>query len=240
LGTRLFALAALIPAAIFADQMQFVSANGSIIGNYYISPYTGKDLTLNSQLTLYCLDFNHDVTFGQVWAANVASLSPANLSGYQYGTGSPVFVTAPVMDLFARYEAAAWLFTQSLATANARWQGVYQYAAWALFLDPSHQSQYNSSLGSVNLVDPGTLHTFQLDVTQALNAALDSNNYGSVNLALWNVVSPQNAGQRDSVQEFLSPAAVPEPSTVVLLATVALLIGWLAFRRQRAGSVQQG
>jgi hypothetical protein len=224
---------ALLPSAARADEMVFEGVNGVAYGGFYVSPYSAADTTLGTTIQLYCLDFNHDVNFGQQWTAHIQDLSAANVGSYQYGANNTTFVTAPGLGLFERYEAAAWLFSQEGSAPTARVLGIYEYAAWALFLDTAHESQYENALNSVNDTDPVTHNTFQFDVQQALNAALDPANYGTVNLANWQVVTPDPAGLASSVQEFLTPT--PEPSATIF--TGATLIGLALLWRRRLNRI---
>jgi hypothetical protein len=143
----------------------------------------------------------------------------------------------PNFDVFLRYKAAAWLFSQEVITPGTRALGIYEYAAWELFLNPAHAATFNSALGSIDSVDPVTHHTFQFDVGQALTSAQIAANYNSVDLTQWKLVSPVPPGKADSVQEFLTP--VPEPSAVVLLVTVIWLAG-LIFACERRRRVRKG
>lgn len=232
--TKLLLWAALIPGAAYADQMHFDGANGAAFGGFYVSPYTATDQTLNHQIALYCLDFNHSIDFDQTWSADINTLEASNLSKFQYG-GSTDFVvdpSDPAFDVFSRYKAAAWLFSQEGSAPGQRVLGVYQYAAWELFLEHSHQSEFNTALASIDSIDPVTNHTFQYDVDQALMAAQIGGNYNSTDLSQWRVVSPVPAGRTDSVQEFLTP--VPEPSAILLLSSTILIGGFVAVRRRKS------
>ena len=143
----------------------------------------------------------------------------------------------PNFDVFSRYKAAAWLFSQEVTIPGTRALGIYEYAAWELFLDPAHASSFDTALGSIDSVDPITNHTFQFDVGQALTSAQIATNYNSIDLSRWELVSPVPPGKPDSVQEFLTP--VPEPSAAVLLVTVIWLAGLIfacARRRRNPGS----
>src|ERR1700676_2939769 len=78
-----FLLLAALQALAFADQMKFVDVNGPgtggapfpadwYNGQYYVSPYYGADLTTGkSNILLFCVDFNHDVTFNEIWDATI-------------------------------------------------------------------------------------------------------------------------------------------------------------------------
>src|SRR5271166_3298818 len=71
--------------------MQFTGVNGANNGVYYVSPYTG---TMNygtaaaQTVGLFCDDINNEVSIGEVWNANVTSLSSSNFSNTRYGNGS--------------------------------------------------------------------------------------------------------------------------------------------------------
>src|SRR4030081_1400831 len=89
----LWVLAALLLSTPFAQAdstttMQFTGVNGANNGVYYVSPYTG---TMNygtssaQAVVLFCVDINNEVSFNQVWTANVTSLASGNFSNTRYG-----------------------------------------------------------------------------------------------------------------------------------------------------------
>jgi hypothetical protein len=78
-----FALAA--TGAAFADDMTWASPGNNTWSIFYISPYTAVDTTTGQTLTLFCIDYNHDISPPNNWQANVTPLSTANLSQYQFG-----------------------------------------------------------------------------------------------------------------------------------------------------------
>src|SRR5580693_5269603 len=82
----------------------FVGVNGTADWGYYIGPYTG---TLDGNLvTLYCVDFANEVTFGEQWEANLTLLSSGDLSNTRYGGA------VDVPNALQLYLEAAWLTTQ--------------------------------------------------------------------------------------------------------------------------------
>src|SRR5437879_12537820 len=84
----LWVLAALLLSTPFAKAdsttMQFTGVNGANNGVYYVSPYAG---TMNygtssaQSVVLLCDDINNEVSFTQVWTANVTSLASILASG---------------------------------------------------------------------------------------------------------------------------------------------------------------
>ena len=94
--------------------MQFTGVNGANDGMYYVSPYTGTMNygTSNAQtVVLCCDDINNEVSFGQVWNANVTSMASGNFSNTRYGNGSVnpnLGATSPLK----LYEEGAWLVSQ--------------------------------------------------------------------------------------------------------------------------------
>lgn len=140
----LAALFFVAPAIAHADgtavNMVFTGVNGVNDGSYYVSPYLG---TMNGNaVTLYCVDFNNDVTFGQTWQANVTQLASDNLSNTRYGG---------VADAQVLYEEAAWLSTQFAANPQSDWVAI-QYAMWDLFDSnaPSTGAAYWLNLAALN------------------------------------------------------------------------------------------
>jgi hypothetical protein len=140
-----------------ADTMVWQNASGLTWSNVYSSPYYVTDQTTNQYLTLFCLDFNHEINPPTQWAANLNLLSPSNLGQFQYGgsypnTPGPAFTGddpgdghAVTMqqgsDAYHRYLEAAWLFTNmsgAQAQSDTNDVLVSQVAAWLLFVDQDH------------------------------------------------------------------------------------------------------
>src|SRR5690242_7529827 len=168
---------AVLPWCGFADQMKFVDVNGpgpngapypadAYHGNFYVSPYYGKDLTTGQDnIVLFCLDFDHEINVNQQWNATVHEIPStqgafdATASSFQFGnvpssTSGPSFAqpvpTGQTISLnsWQRYQVATHLFNQELSllgptlqstsAAFSRDRAVYQYAVWEVFLENSY------------------------------------------------------------------------------------------------------
>jgi hypothetical protein len=217
-----------VPAAL-ADQtpvtITFMGVNGINDGTYYVSPYYGT-MTNNGQntaVTLFCVDFNNEVTWNQSWQANVTPLGSNDFSNTRFGNPADVALlsaTDPYLSTFTPaqlYEQATWLttqFDQFLFTDPSQVVAL-QYAIWDLF----------APNGPTNAAAQGWIGQAQ-------------QNYNSINLNNFEIVTNVSplylTGQ---VQEFIVPT--PEPGTITLLGAGLFVILWMGFRRAKSagGSV---
>jgi hypothetical protein len=164
-------------------------------------------------VVLFCDDINNEVSFSQVWTANVTSLASGNFTNTRYG--NPLVNTGLSTNPYASsaamlYEEAAWLVTQFSSHP-----GDYvslQYALWNLM------SPNNPNAGS------------GIAVTNWL--ALAAAGYTTINPANFLIIT--NNGQlayTSQVQEFFV-VTTPEPATFLLV--LVGVVGWmflLLFRR---------
>jgi PEP-CTERM motif-containing protein len=214
-----------VPAA-FADSapvmMTFSGVNGINDGAYYVSPYMGI-MTANGQsslVTLFCDDFNNEVTWNQTWQANVTPLSSGDLSNTRYGNSHDVALLIGTNPYYATYSPAQ----------------LYAQAAWL-----------TSQFGQYLFADPGQVIALQyaiwdlFDTNAPSNSAAQSwilsaqQNYGSANLYNFEVVT--NVGPlclTGQVQEFI--VQTPEPATFALLGVGLLAILVLGRRRPTGAS----
>jgi hypothetical protein len=201
-------------------QMMFTGVNGANNGVYYVSPYAGimNYKTPSAQtVVLFCDDINNEVSWNQVWDANVTSLASGNFSNTRYGNGN-VNPNLVVMNINPQtlYEQAAWLVTQF-----ASHPGDYvslQYALWDLMTPNAEPLNFANA--------DGTTVAQWLDLAAA--------NYGQINPANFMIIT--NTGTlayTGQVQEFI--VQTPEPATAVLLL-IGVVSMFLLIRRSQQQS----
>src|SRR5690606_26999179 len=120
---------------------------GTVTGfGYYVGPYQGIVLSQPGTPTidLYCVDFLHRISVGQVWTANVSSLA-GSLALTRGGDAA--------YDLYLR---AAWLISQYAVSSPTEWKNI-NATIWNLFAgsapDPTTsywQAQADANYQSVN------------------------------------------------------------------------------------------
>lgn len=162
-------------------------------------------------------------------------------------------------DSYTRYLEAAWLFTELAASdPQSSLAVVAQVAAWDLFVNSSNLPVLANLIQLTNQQEGDTYYFHDyvdstsptpdasgLDFEQAVDYALDAAQAAVVtndtfNGSGWNIVTAdptwvEGAGDTIPAQEFLSPNAtppVPEPSAIILLATVAGMVGFGKYRRK--------
>jgi hypothetical protein len=207
----------LTPACLFADTLtlDWVSPGNNPVGYFYVSPYLAEVQSPAQLLTLYCIDFGHEVAPPYEWHAQIFNLDYNDVPNLQYGS-VPGWTQAAA---WTKYKTAAWLINQSShvigsGSAALHQEAVDQYAAWEVFItNPSEWDLFYASVGA-----SGDSH-FGSEIAAAYNSAVNAVDNGWQPVG-WEVVTPYPAGRPDSTQEFLVDP-VPEPSAVLLIATVA-------------------
>ena len=263
LGLLALLLAGSVGSALaddFGVSMQFdgvlnPSATWAGPEDVYVSPYTATDLSTNlaSDITIYCLDWNHDIGFGQTWTADFISLNPSSsdLSDLYYynstnayelqNTGTLNPVTLDQTQMYDRYLKAAWLFSQiqalgTLNSTNATTQAELNVAAWTLFLDASPVSGGNpggstsTSAFATDIKNTSPSPTFAQDVYADLQNAQTAV-LGGYAAPGWYAVTPYNKtpGSGDVTQEFLAydPTETSNQDPVVPEPQAIILFGTL-------------
>lgn len=215
---RVLVLLAAATGCAFPDDMQWIGPWGGTWTNAYTSPYYATDD--GTPVTIFCLDYNHEIAPPYDWFANVNPLELDNLSKFQFG-GS-------YSDAYQRYVEAAWLFTQAeaaLTASDTNAVTAYQVAAWTLFVDGDHLDGLNANIAVTGIGG---------EVDQAVHDAQGAFTSGW-SAAGWDVVTGDSGKNGEIVQEFLllDPPSVPEPSAVILLGTVLLILGFALRRSKR-------
>jgi hypothetical protein len=117
-------LLCLFGATSFADDLHWLDAGNNVWSIFYVSPYTAKDSTIGKQLSLFCMDYNHDIAPPMDWQANLTPLvapgpNPgANLPAYQFG-GSYPNVLPPYTTAANAYAFQSETYTHNSATVTA-------------------------------------------------------------------------------------------------------------------------
>ena len=246
MSRRLYLLAAVlatVPFSLMADNvtLTLTSPGNNPSGYYYVTPYQATVQGSGQVLSLYCIDFNHDVSVGQTWNAVLQPLTSANVATTsQYGAPDPL---NPLdSNAWQDYSTAAFLIDELISAPSAYWQAVYQYAAWEIFLPDGNSSSMitadtNAYQASVVKAEAqyGTGTTFAKDIASAYTAATAAVQSGYMPTG-FDLVTSVPYGLANSVQEFLVKVPpVPEPSSIILLLTAGFAAVLVA-RRKRASA----
>jgi hypothetical protein len=194
----------LFAAGASADPVNvtLTGVNGASAFGYYVGPYYG---TIDgSPVTLYCVDFANEVSFGESWEANLTLLSSGDLSNTRWGgaVGLPNALTL--------YAEAAWLTMQY--ASNPSDYGDIQGTIWQLF-DPSAPSPSSDSWAVLAAANYQSVNLSNFEVVTNVSPVLPT-------------------GQIQEF--LVDPPSVPEPSALLLLATAAALALWFVARRRSA------
>ena len=177
-------------------------------------------------VTIFCVDFLHEVTFNQTWTANVSPLA-----GGLSLTREPAGV--------AGYRKAVWLADQFSRQDPQYWGGI-QSAIWAIFGAPGFDGNPVKTASQQPIANDAHNAVYWTNQADAFAA---SSAYGAYDYGQWAVITATGAAglrQGGGPQEFVARVqAVPEPGTLVLVAAGAGLAG-LAVRRRAGGDAEEG
>lgn len=196
-------------------QASFTGVNGTVAFDDYVGPYYGT--LAGDAVTLYCVDFNNEVSFGENWMANLSHINtPSDLANTRYGG---------MMNSVALYQEAVWL-TRQYALNPASGYGDIQATIWQLF-DP---------------FAPTPSSNYWLTQAQAHYVSTDFSNF----LVVTNVGPVTRTGQVQEFLTVIDPSspaygdispanteAVPEPKLIgaIVIALIALAFGIRRFRQ---------
>ena len=230
----------------FADSFYFASAGSVTWNGVYVNPYQAVDNsgTLENPLTVYCDDWNTDFSGNPTWNADVYALTAANVSHFKYANPTSDYTLAlnagqlvatletnpPTWSPLQRYLEAAWLDEQwrnIIGTSAATTDTQIELAAamWTLFVNTDHVD------GLVGAINSSGYATEVLDYIQQAEHAVTPVGQGGFGYIAsgWDVIVPVD--NSFPMQEFL--VHTPEPSAMILLATVIGYLGFMKFRRKR-------
>jgi hypothetical protein len=226
------------------DQIKLVNTGDNVVaywGGVYIGPYNGQLVSDPTQpmFTMYCIDYTHSISRGQVWTVNESNLAGGDLTQTRLGDGSlGVYSQAAYLaSLFDSWDVLASVSydggTHTFGTyfgGNKRymWSGIHA-AIWKLTSGGAAPS---------NGMADGVALPF---LTYA--SLMSTSGFGGMNLAEWSVLTPLDKDSRYSAQEMLVRTTVttvtPEPETYLLLGTGMLFLFAMA-RRKRIGEICEG
>ncbi len=203
-----------------------VTGFGVYVGPYQLqfnpSPFSG--LPGQPILDAFCVDFGHEVSIGQTWTARVTSMG--DLDGIHQYTRQGILIPGDVLMAQRNYLASAWLATQMTSTNTSDWQW-YHGAIWHIMGAGGNEvletgepffDRYNP------LVDKSS-------IDQKVSDAL-TYGYQRVSGDDWVIVTPSpDFATTTSAQEFITRNVVPEPATLILLASGLLALGLVAYFR---------
>ena len=222
--TRIAALALTMSLGFAAPasasvQFKFINAGTVTAFGYYVGQYAGYEGSpVNANVVLNCVDFFHHISNGQIWNANLTSLSS------NAGIG-----TATRFNSLMAYRQAAWLTTQYVTAPNAATVGDIQATIWRLFPGSSTPPAPNSN---------AWLLASQAYVTANPNGSTYANYYVVTDV---NAHLPNGSDNPNSVQEFMiyddtfnpNVTPTPEPATMMLVATGLLGFAGVRLRRRK-------
>lgn len=200
------------PVIAQTETIKFTSGGSTTWNGYNVGPYQAQVLSQPGSPTIdvYCVDFQHTVSAGQVWDAtysNVMGDLSNTRAGALYGTD----------DARIMYQQAAYL-TTFYAGASTGETGAINSAIWNIFFAGApdkggsgvNSSSYWLGQASANYLTSGIDYSTFAVVTD-------------VNFA--------NGGR----QEFLTRVtATPEPSTYLMMASGLMGLAGLGYRRRRS------
>jgi hypothetical protein len=213
----LFVLFGCLPALASPIQFTFTGVNGANAFGYYVGTYYGQ--FDSSIVPLYCDDFANDVSFGEVWQANLTTITTgSDLSATRYGT---------VTNALQLYQEIAYLDSQFAVQPTSEYADL-QATIWDIFnpkISPKPSSNYWLKQAEKNF---STIAFDSFRVVTNIGPVLQT---GQVQEFL-TVLTPAQIART-------TVAAVPEPSTITLMVQTGLVAGgllFIRFRRKRGAS----
>lgn len=222
------------------DQIKLANTNDAVVaqwGGVYLGPYTGQLVSdpTTPMFTMYCVDFEHTIRYGQVWTVNESNLASGDLSQTRLGnpglgTYSQIAYLASLFDSWDLLAAEAYdgttTFSSYFGTSNASnkkymWSGIHA-AIWKLASGGTSPTNTMATALSVPFLKYAEMKSLS--------------GFDGMDMSEWSLLTPVNKDSDSSAQEVLvrgsATTVTPEPETYLLLATGMLVLFAVARRKQ--------
>lgn len=211
-------LACVVAASAGTYTLKFNGVEGNNLGGESTYPY---EFTINGDPTTYylmCDTFNHEISAGQQWSANallVTNLNSTNVASLE-------FASVGVMG----YLEAAYLFNEAVTAfngGNGLAASELNWAIWDLMMKSDVSGAY------LTAGQEASVQAF-LNTVKGLGPGLQASQFvGDV------IYTPldQTAGGPQEFFGFNTPGLLPEPSSLSVLGSGLLGVGFLLRRKLR-------
>ena len=223
------------------DQIKLANVDDAVVaawGGVYLGPYTGQLVSdpTKPMFTMYCIDFEHEVTKGEVWTINESDVTGGDLSQTRLGdaglgTYSQITYLASLFDSWDLLSGVSYdgnvshtfasYFASHVSDKTYIWSGIHA-AIWKLASGGTMPS---------NMVASGLATPF---LKYAQMKSLSS--FDGMDMSGWTILTPVTPTDRKSAQEMLvhttATTVTPEPETYLLLGTGMLFLLGLSRRKQ--------
>ena len=221
------------------DQIKLANTDGAVTAVWTriaVGPYTGQlvsDPTM-PMFTMYCVDYAHEVSHGEVWTVNESNLSSGDLSQTRLGDAG--------VGTYAQAAFLASLFDSWDVLASARYDGTHTFSSYLGSYAANKRYMWSGihaaiwKLTSGSAAPTGSLAT-DLSVPFLTYASMKSlSGFDGLDMSEWSLLTPVDKDSPYSAQEMLvrttGTTVTPEPETYLLLATGMLFLFAMARRKQ--------
>jgi hypothetical protein len=232
------------------DQIKLANVDNAVVaswGGVYLGPYTGQLVSDPTQpmFTMYCVDYDHEISLGQTWTINESNLATSDLSQTREGTSGlgtyqQTAYLASLFDSWNLLSGVQWDPLHSTQTFGQYFASIGSGVTWS---QRNVWSGIHAAIWSMTAASFPTAGSLADALAHAFAVYADYQ-YGQgfagtgINFAEWSVLSPTPLAGTGTAQEMLVRTTVtPEPETWVMLGTgMLLLFGFARKRRPGVGS----